>query len=202
MILEDDPYFYVQFQRPYVPSYLSMDVDGRVIRFDSFSKLISSGIRLGFVSGPEPIINKLALHMQTSVMHASGLSQVVLLKVLQKMGYNGFEKHAAEVAKFYEEKRDQCLEAARKHLTGLAEWSTPTGGMFLWLKLLNVEDSFRMITVKAPEKEVLFVPGSAFMVDDTKPCPFVRASYSNVTAEQMDKAFERLAELIREEQKS
>ncbi|KAL5021194.1 hypothetical protein ScPMuIL_000349 [Solemya velum] len=86
MILEDDPYFYVQFQRPYVPSYLSMDVDGRVIRFDSFSKLISSGIRLGFVSGPEPIINKLALHMQTSVMHASGLSQVVLLKVLQKMG--------------------------------------------------------------------------------------------------------------------
>lgn len=71
-------------------------------------------------------------------------------------------------------------------LIGLAEWSTPTGGMYLWLKLLNVEDSFRMITVKAPEKEVLFVPGSAFMVDDTQPCPYVRASYSNVTAEQMD----------------
>ncbi len=45
LILEDDPYFYLQPEVDLIPSFLSMDEDGRVIRFDSFSKIFSSGIR-------------------------------------------------------------------------------------------------------------------------------------------------------------
>ena len=71
-------------------------------------------------------------------------------------------------------------------LTGLAEWSEPSGGMFLWLKL-HVPDTYKLITVKAREKGVLFVPGNAFMLDSSEPCPYVRASYSMSSAEQMDK---------------
>lgn len=201
LILEDDPYFYLQFNKPYVPSLMSIDTDGRVIRFDSFSKLISSGMRLGLCSGPKPVLDRVSLHMQASVMHASGLSQVALLLVLQHWGYDGFAQHAENVAEFYRMKKDECLKAVEKHLTGLAEWSEPSGGMFLWLKL-NIPDTYKMITVKAREKGVLFVPGSAFMLDSSQPCPYVRASYSMSTAEQMDKAFERLADLVREEQKT
>lgn len=58
------------------PSFLSMDVDGRVIRFDSLSKVLSSGIRLGFVTGPKPLLDPITYHMQVSVLHASSLSQV------------------------------------------------------------------------------------------------------------------------------
>ena len=72
------------------------------------------------------------------------------------------------------------------YLTGLAEWSEPSGGMFLWLKL-HVPDTYKLITVKAREKGVLFVPGNAFMLDSSEPCPYVRASYSMSSAEQMDK---------------
>lgn len=201
LILEDDPYFYLQFQKPYVPSMLSMDTDGRVIRFDSFSKLISSGMRLGLVSGPKPVLDRISLHMQASVMHASGLSQVALLLVLQHWGYEGFEKHVENVSEFYRRRKDLCLAAVEKHMTGLADWSEPSGGMFLWLKL-HVADTYKLITVKAREKGVLFVPGNAFMLDSSQPCPYVRASYSMSTAEQMDKAFERLADLVREEQNS
>ena len=71
-------------------------------------------------------------------------------------------------------------------LPGLADWSEPSGGMFLWLKL-HVQDTYKLITVKAREKGVLFVPGNAFMLDSSQPCPYVRASYSMSTAEQMDK---------------
>lgn len=198
MIMEDDPYFYIQFTKPYIPSLLSMDVDGRVIRFDSMSKLMSSGMRIGVLTGPKPIVDRVQLHMQCSVMHASGLSQVVLIKLFQQWGYAGFLEHAEKTAAFYEMKRDQCLSAAEKHLKGLAEWSVPTGGMFLWLKL-KVKDTKRMIEVKAKEKNVLFVPGSVFMIDDTQPCSYVRASYSTATPEQMDLAFQRLAELIKDE---
>ena len=70
-------------------------------------------------------------------------------------------------------------------ITGLAEWSVPTGGMFLWLKL-NIKDTKKMIEVKAMERNVLFVPGSVFMIDSSLPCPYIRASYSTATPEQMD----------------
>ena len=57
--------------------------------------------------------------------------------------------------------------------------------MFVWVKL-HVEDSHKLITVRAREKGVLFVPGSVFMMDSSKPSPYIRASYSNCTEEQMD----------------
>lgn len=199
LILEDDPYYYLQFNKPYVPSFLSMDVDGRVVRFDSFSKLISSGMRIGCVTGPKPILDRIALHMQASVMHASSLSQMVLFQILNHWGYDGFDNHVDTVTQFYREKKDLCIKAAQKHLTGLAEWNEPSGGMFLWMRL-NVPDTYTMITVKAREREVLFVPGNAFQLDGNQPCQFVRASYSMCTEEQMNMAFERLAALIKEEQ--
>jgi len=63
IIMEDDPYYYLQFDKR-IPSFLSLDTDGRVLRFDSFSKIVSSGLRLGFATGPAPLVERLNLHMQ------------------------------------------------------------------------------------------------------------------------------------------
>jgi kynurenine/2-aminoadipate aminotransferase len=63
IILEDDPYYLLQFDKP-IQSYFSMDVDGRVLRFDSFSKVLSAGIRLGYVSGPQQLVERIMLHEQ------------------------------------------------------------------------------------------------------------------------------------------
>ncbi|KAK6179553.1 hypothetical protein SNE40_011883 [Patella caerulea] len=198
LIMEDDPYFYLQNSQPYIPSFLSMDVDGRVLRFDSFSKLLSSGMRVAIITGPKAIINRIALHMQASVVHASGMSQVLLYTILEKMGLNGFKEHVKNVASFYQQQRDHCLTSAEKHIKGLAEWYVPECGMFLWMKLIGIPDSYKLITEKAREKEVLFVPGNAFMLNSEEPCPYVRASYSESSPEEMDMAFERLASVLRE----
>ncbi len=64
IILEDDPYYFLQFMPTPPPSLLSMDTEGRVLRFDSFSKVLSSGLRLGFVTGPPPLVERIGLHMQ------------------------------------------------------------------------------------------------------------------------------------------
>ncbi|EFC35573.1 predicted protein, partial [Naegleria gruberi] len=87
LILEDDPYYYLSLYDindkemsssiERVPSYLSMDTDDRVLRFDSFSKILSSGIRLGFVTGPVKLINQIVLHIQSSNLHSCGLSQTI-----------------------------------------------------------------------------------------------------------------------------
>lgn len=197
LIVEDDPYYYIQYKKDYVPSFLSLDVEGRVVRFDSFSKLLSSGMRCGFVTGPAAVLDRIVLHLQTSVLHISGLTQFVILKILELWGLEGFKSHALKAADFYRQRRDVTIDAAEKHLKGIAEWDVPTGGMFLWLKLIGVEDTYKLIMEEAQKKEVLFVPGNAFMSTDD-PCPYVRAAFSQCSSENIYVAFERLAELVRE----
>ena len=76
LILEDDPYYFMHFSDELIPSFLSMDIEGRVLRFDSFSKVLSSGLRLGWVTGPKQLVAPIELHVQSSYLHSSALSQV------------------------------------------------------------------------------------------------------------------------------
>ena len=102
----------------YAPSFLSLDVDGRVIRFDSFSKILSSGLRLGFVTGPKPLLRHLMLHMQASVLHTSSLSQVMVSELLDIWGQEGFLEHTEKVQKFYKSRREVMVKAANDHIKG------------------------------------------------------------------------------------
>nr|XP_048703657.1 kynurenine/alpha-aminoadipate aminotransferase, mitochondrial-like isoform X4 [Caretta caretta] len=145
LVIEDDPYYFLQFGKPWAPTFLSMDVDGRVIRTDSFSKILSSG-----------------------------------------------------VVEFYKTQQDAMLAAADKWLKGLADWHAPAAGMFLWIKIKGVSDTQQLIMEKALQKEVLLVPGGAFNIDGSVPSSYVRASFSLSSPAQMDQAFQRLAELIKE----
>ena len=198
IILEDDAYYYNHPARENVKSFLSLDCDGRVIRFDTFSKLISSGMRIGFVTGPPKLIERLSFHTQATNLHNSGVSQIMLSKLLDHWGKHGFDEHAKNVASFYCRRRDVMLAAAERHLTGLAAWSPPEAGMFLFLKLNGIDDTKVLIEEKAAAANVLFVPGQSFDPLD-RPSPYVRASFSTASDEDMDIAMERLAALIANE---
>ncbi|PIK44361.1 putative kynurenine/alpha-aminoadipate aminotransferase, mitochondrial isoform X2 [Apostichopus japonicus] len=138
LIIEDDPYYFLQFNK-----YQSR-----------------------FVSGPKALIYRIQLHMEASVLHSSAVSQMIIFKLLEKWGMDGFLAHSEKVAEFYQQRRDVMLRAADKWLTGLAEWNVPTGGMFLWMKLPGVQDTKDMIMKKAMKKEVLFVPGDVFDISE------------------------------------
>ena len=199
LILEDDPYWHLQFchhdKRP--DSFLAADTEGRVLRFDSMSKILSSGLRLGWATGPAPLIDRLELHGQSSSLHASGISQAVVLALLQRWEAdgNGWERHLENVRSFYAGRREAFMAAADRHLTGLAEWSVPAAGMFAWIKLLGIEDSEALIMERALEEKVLMVPGTSFMPNSEK-SGYVRAAFSTATPEQIDTALERLAKLL------
>uniref|UniRef100_A0AAZ3S842 Aminotransferase class I/classII large domain-containing protein n=1 Tax=Oncorhynchus tshawytscha TaxID=74940 RepID=A0AAZ3S842_ONCTS len=170
LIIEDDPYYFLQFDKPWAPTFLSMDVDGRVIRTDSFSKILSSGLRIGFVTGPKPLVDRVVLHIQASTMHTSTFTQLMVSQLLHGWGQEGFLNH----------------------------WHAPAAGMFLWIKVKGVADTQKLIMEKAMEKEVLLVPGGVFMINSSDPCPYVRAAFSLSTPEQIDEAFKRLSALIKE----
>ncbi|KAI9243992.1 pyridoxal phosphate-dependent transferase [Sporodiniella umbellata] len=200
LIFEDDPYYYLQFKSPRVPSYLSIDTDGRVIRFDSMSKVLSSGLRIGWVTGPKMLVEKIDLHTMVTNIHASGISQLMVYELLNHWGYDKFFEHVETVSGFYSQKADQFIECLEKRMRGYSEWVTPTGGMFVWMKLLGgVKDSEELVLKKAiPNKKVLVIPGIAFTTAGDK-SPYIRASFSNATYDQMDEGLRRLAEVIQEE---
>jgi kynurenine/2-aminoadipate aminotransferase len=198
MVLEDDPYYFLHPHRDTLPSLLSLDTDGRVLRLDSVSKLVSSGLRIGFVTGPKPLIEQLQLHIQATNLHNSGISQMILSKILSTWKTdNGFNHHCDRVAHFYEQRKQVMVAAAEKHLTGLAQWDVPEAGMFLWMKL-PFKDTKALIETKAAQAHVLLVPGQAFDPRN-QPSPYVRASFSTASDDELDTAMARLAGLIRSE---
>lgn len=238
LIIEDDPYRFLDFGEhadgeadpdasaaaartsppaARTPSLLSMDVDGRVLRFDSFSKLLSAGLRIGTVTGPKELVDALGLHAQASCLHTSGVSQALVLELFRHWGVGEkappaddgstrcmgeMEGHIADVAAFYRTQRDACIEAINRHLKepGLAElYAVPSGGMFVWLKVNGVDDTTALVKERAAAAGVLFVPGSAFVPGGgSAKSAFVRASFSVASHEQLDEAFRRFASAIRD----
>jgi len=212
LIVEDDPYYYMQYAETRTPSFLSMDVDGRVVRTDSFSKILSSGVRVGLVTGPRALVEQMDLHNQATIMHTSGLSQHAVLTVLRHWGVGGapaatgppypqWEAHLARNNAFYLKQCDVFFAAAAKHLVGedgqpLAEYKRPTAGMFVWMKLLGVQDSTQLIMTEAVEKKVLLVPGSAFFPGAPK-TQYVRAAFSVASHAEIDTAMQRLGDMLR-----
>ena len=74
------------------------------------------------MTGPKPLVDRVMLHVQVSVLHATSLSQFVVLELLKQWGQEGFFKHVGRIEDFYRERRDAMVAAAEKHLTGFISY--------------------------------------------------------------------------------
>ncbi|XP_012267836.3 kynurenine/alpha-aminoadipate aminotransferase, mitochondrial-like [Athalia rosae] len=198
LIIEDDPYYFVSFLEKRSTSLLSLDTDGRVIRLDSFSKILSSGMRVGVLTAHKDIVRKIVTHIDSSTLHAPTLSQVLIHKLLVLWGPEKFENHLNDVRDFYRAKRDVMTALVEKHLTGLAEWFPAHGGMFIWVKITVIDDVYDLVLNEFVANGVLVVPGHAFFYDPSKPDQHIRLSYSYAVPDEIDKALGIIAKLIRE----
>ena len=188
------------WKRPASRSFFSLDTEGRVIRFDSFSKILSSGLRLGMVTGPKAFLARMDLMSQASTLHVSGVSQMMVSKLLAHWGTKGWNDHINRVCLFYARRRDVFVSLVEKHLKGLVEYTVPEAGMFVYFKLPGVVDSKKLVESKALEAKVIMVPGQAFSPNDQQ-SNAVRAAFSVASDEEMDLALQRLATLLKNEQK-
>ena len=155
-ILEDEPYYFLQMQ-PYtgpnspdvpppenneaflkalIPTYLSMDVDGRVMRMDSFSKVIAPGTRVGWITASEQIVERFVRHNECSNQNPGGISQILLYKMLDEhWGHDGYLQWLISLRLEYTRRRDCILAACEKYLPkDLVSWNPPAAGMFVSLK--------------------------------------------------------------------
>ncbi|XP_015126799.1 kynurenine/alpha-aminoadipate aminotransferase, mitochondrial isoform X2 [Diachasma alloeum] len=198
LIIEDDAYYFIHFLDHQPTSFLSMDTDGRVIRLDSFSKIISSGLRLGIVTAPQEIIDKVIVSLQNTVLHASSLSQMLMFKLLESWSPKEFDNHIKKVQNFYRSQRDMMIKSMEKYLEGLAEWSVPKAGMFVWIKLKTKDNALDLIMGKLIPNGVFIIPGSAFDYNESQDDHHLRLCYSFSTENEVDKAMRILAKCLRE----
>lgn len=197
IIIEDEPYYFLQMQ-PYmgrdtpavplpkthdeflnslVPSLLSMDVDGRVVRLDSFSKVLAPGCRLGWTTASEQICERMCRHNEVSVQNPSGFSQVIIHKLLdEEWGHAGYLDWLINLRMEYTQRRDVLLHACEEYLPAeIASWAPPAAGMFHWIKIaVEKHPEFKTRSIKSIEDElflaavsekVLVSPGSWFLAD-------------------------------------
>ncbi|XP_071492442.1 kynurenine/alpha-aminoadipate aminotransferase, mitochondrial-like [Diadema antillarum] len=198
IIIEDDAYYFLQFSESRIPSLLSMDTDGRVVRCDTFSKFMGPGFRAGWLSGPNALVTKMLFELQYMMQHASVLTQVTLNKLLRQWGMEEFLRNANDQRDFYWKRRDFSLQSAEKHLKGLATWTVPQGGMFLWIKATVIDDGEKFLTDHAIKNRFMMTPGSIFAHDHQAPCPYLRLAFTSCTEDKLDEGIKALATALRE----
>lgn len=150
-ILEDDPYYFIQLEGHPVgarqsveeylgallPSYLSLDVSGRVLRMDTSSKILAPGLRCGWITGSSQVIRKFLSLADISTTSPSGPAQVMLYKLLDETwGHQGFLEWLIYLSSQCRQRRDILVEACKQYLPlDICSWVLPTTGMFLWVRL-------------------------------------------------------------------
>ncbi|KIX95508.1 uncharacterized protein Z520_08628 [Fonsecaea multimorphosa CBS 102226] len=148
MILEDDPYYYLNFPQDRgepdtiaLPSYLSLSNTGRVIRLDSTSKILAPGLRLGWLTAPKSVVETFQAAHDLGFIHPSGLSQLVVYKLVSETwGHDGFLHWLKALAGNYQERASAMLKAmevelGRGVLADICSWSDIRAGMFIWLRV-------------------------------------------------------------------
>ncbi|KAJ2945042.1 hypothetical protein O0L34_g1938 [Tuta absoluta] len=201
LILEDDPYMFLNYTDKPVPSFLSLDSCGRVLRLDSLSKVVSSGLRAGWVTAPTPLVQRLELHTQAELLHSCSLAQAILSKLLSDR--SALAAHLTATREFYKARRDSlhaALQAA--NLSAVGEWTPPDAGLFLWVKVHGVHDVYNMVFDTALKQGLMLIPGHAFLYDTEAPSQYLRLTFSKCPVEKMDLAARHLYDLIRNEQKN
>jgi 2-aminoadipate transaminase len=191
-LLEDDAYHDLRYDGEALPPVAALARNPWAIYTGTFSKTIVPGIRVGYAAGDPALIARLAQLKQITDLHSSSLGQRIALRFCEQ---GLLDSQIARLRAAYRERRDAMLAALSTHMTGLATWTQPQGGMFLLLTLPEGIDVEALLP-RAMEAGVAFVPGGTFFPggggDHT-----LRLNFVSAKPERIEAGVRILAEVIR-----
>lgn len=191
-LVEDDPYGALSYKGDPMPKMLNMNPDG-VIYMGSFSKILTPGIRLGYVVAPLPLARRLELAKQATDLHTAQLTQMVVHEVVK----DGFlERHIPTIRELYGNQCQVMLDAIQEQFPAGVSWTKPEGGMFIWVTLPEQIDAMKLLE-KALLENVAFVPGAPFYANDAA-SNTLRLSFVTVPPERIRAGIAILGRLIKE----
>lgn len=196
IILEDNPYGMLRYEDKPIPTIKELDSRGdnhSVIYLSTLSKLLAPGFRIGWIVAPHPILEKIILGVQSTILCVSTFSQRIAYEYFSDPSWS---ENINEFIKIYSKRRDVMLNTLEENFPEGSEWSKPKGGFFIWLKLpsyLNTKE----ILADAVRNKVAYVPGSGFYADG-KGTNEARLAFCTENTERIEKGIKILAGIIKE----
>jgi 2-aminoadipate transaminase len=192
IIIEDNPYGDLRFEGEEVPVIKSLDTEGLVLYCGSFSKILSAGIRVGYVLAPNDIIQKMVVAKQVSDVHTNLFFQMVAHRFMTEYDLEG---HIEKIRALYRHKAGLMISSLEKAFGGRAEFTRPQGGLFLWCTL---PENVPMLDFckKTSANKVAVVPGIAFCASPEDKCNSFRMNYSTPSDEQIVGGVEILGKVL------
>jgi 2-aminoadipate transaminase len=193
LILEDSPFRQLRYVGDSKPSLASLDRGGRVISLFTFSKILSPGLRLGWIVAAPAIISRLTIAKQSLDLCTSGLSQLVVREYLKA---DRLSAQIERIRELYSVNREAMLAALANHIdpSWNVSWTHPEGGLFLWMTLPTWMNADTLLE-RALEQKLAFVVGRAFHCDGSGQNT-LRLNFSYPSIQQLDTAAKRLARCI------
>ncbi|MBI4258606.1 MAG: PLP-dependent aminotransferase family protein [Thaumarchaeota archaeon] len=189
-IFEDDVYGDLIYEGTPLPSIYSLAGGENIIKLGSFSKIIGAGMRIGWLVAAKQVIPKI---LTTKV--DSGVNSFSMMVVAEYMEAHMHDR-LEEMQGIYRSKRDAMLAALEDYLGSSAEWSSPHGGLFIWLKTPSKANSDKLLT-KALEKGVNYYPGPKFSpIGEGR--EYLRLAYSHYSPNDIRRGVKLLAEAMNE----
>jgi 2-aminoadipate transaminase len=192
LIVEDGAYNHLVYEQVEVKSIKSMDVEGRVIFVGSFSKVLGTGLRVGWLHLPRELVDVFKAAKGPADMCAPVPSQLIVYRILREGLFKEIKENAI---KAYKEKRDLMLDAIDKYLHGVKH-THPVAGMFIFLWLPEHIDGWRLAEEVLEKKAVATIPGAPFYTDQTGRNT-LRLNYSMAPKDLIDKGVRDLSEFIK-----
>lgn len=195
VVAEDDPYRDLRYSGTPLPSIKSYDKDGWVVFLGSFSKIISPGLRVGYMAGDHRILRKCTVGKQSADVHTSNLTQAIVDAFLRQ---NLLPEHIRTICASYKEQLDAMLAELASFPAG-TRYTRPEGGLFIWVELPEHLNALDMLNA-CVEQGVAYVPGTNFFADGGHHNT-LRLNFSNATVEQIHKGMTVIREVIAEASK-
>ncbi len=191
-IVEDNPYGELRFKGNDIPTIKSMDDTGRVIYVGSFSKILSPGLRLGWVVACPEIIQRIVVVKQVNDVHTNIFAQMIATQYMRK---HSIDEHIVKIRALYGKRCGWMLECMDRYLPEFCEYTRPEGGLFIWCTLPGEYDTLAVVK-ECIKRKVAFVPGNTFMADMEKPSSSFRLNYSTMSEEKIEEGIKALGEVL------
>lgn len=193
IIIEDNPYGLLRYEGEPLPPLRSLDEE-RVVYLGTLSKIFSAGMRIGWVSAPRPVLEKVLLAKQSADLCTSSFTQRIAHRFFRERDWRGL---ISKLRAIYRERRDAMLSALDDYFPEEIRWTKPAGGLFVWVTLPEYINSSDMLA-SALEYKVAFVPGTGFF-----PPPggtnYMRLNFSYPGLEEIWEGIKRLSKVIKRE---
>ena len=194
LIVEDNPYGLLRYDGEPTEALYKLDGGDFVIYLGTFSKILSPGIRLGWLCAPPPVMEKVVLGKGAADLCTSTLTQYF---VREYFAGGGWRDYVESLCAIYRERRDAMLAALERFFPAEASWSQPDGGLFCWASLPEYIDTTDLLA-KALRENVAFVPGAAAYVDG-RGRNSMRLNFSASSTAEIEEGVRRIGAVIAEQ---